>query len=322
MTQIIEKIAVNIPASEAAENCPFKLDCDAVGDEEEDILDDDKDSVQKIQENNGGTLGKNLASGSQGAAGTTNDLYGLDKATPQERFDTKVTNEKIRVKPAAGVADRGNGLYPFGVAAHHIIPGNASLKVSSLYNYMIQNGSVEDDNGKTFKIKENIGYNINGAHNGAWLVGNYAIRSKASPTGSTWSVLTGDDTTKKWCINYVAAAIKETGVQFHDVHTQYSEEVKSKLEAIKTQLQTHQTFCAECQTKTEVPPPYRIKERLYDISRGLKALLLVSDPNQWKLPWITSDKWKEELINPNSVFAQAYEDADPSNTRPTKRRRT
>ena len=311
MTQIIEMVAVNIPASEESEKCPFKLECKSADEEGENIADDDLQSVQIIQENNGGTLGKNLESGSQGAKGTTNDFYKVDGAKPEERVDTKTTGEKIQIKPVEGFADKGQGLYPFGVAAHHVVPGNAALKKSDLYDYMVKGKSVTDKTGKSFTIKENIGYNINGAHNGVWLVGNYAIRSATSPNGKTWSLLTADPGAQNWCINYVAAAVKKTSAQFHDVHVEYSEKVMAALNAISVGLRKHQTFCEDCKSKTEVPPPYRVKLRLYNISRNLKGRLMVSNPSHWKLPWVTSDKWKAEILNPTSSFKKAYEEANP-----------
>jgi hypothetical protein len=54
-------------------------------------------------------------------------------------------------------------------AAHHCIPGEASLaKASALHNFMRKGGP---DN-----LESDIGYNVNSGENGIWLPGNYAVR--------------------------------------------------------------------------------------------------------------------------------------------------
>jgi hypothetical protein len=81
----------------------------------------------------------------------------------------------------------GDQEFPFVVAAHHLIPGNASLGESRLKKLMTKSSAARIA-GKARRIKNHIGYNVNGAHNGAWLPGNYAIRPKKTSlekTGST-----------------------------------------------------------------------------------------------------------------------------------------
>lgn len=57
---------------------------------------------------------------------------------------------------------------PVHSAAHHLIPGNASLKTSQLLPHLHTEG----------KATGNIGYDVNNFENGVWLGGNYALRGK------------------------------------------------------------------------------------------------------------------------------------------------
>ena len=301
------------------ETCPFGEDVTGVSAiDNEDIADDDKDSVQEKQANNGGVLGDNLNNGSNGKDKTWKGApYPPTDAEKQAANDSKRKDgEKlqkvwrtVRV-PGAGTIPTGN--YPYTVAAHHLIPGNASLysEENLLQNYMIKDKTVKAG-GKKWQIKYHIGYNVNGAHNGVWLPGNYAIRSKASPTGVTWGKMQEED----WQLNYVAACSKVTKGQFHDTHEDYSDSVRELLNKIAVSLNQHQCTCKICADKNggHIPPPYFIKMRLYKLSNYLRFNLTLG-PSRWRRPWFASGRWrnvvfKGNAVTPSTEFCSAFNQA-------------
>jgi hypothetical protein len=317
-------------------DCPFKepggKDCEV---EKENVKKDDKPgaAVDEAQDNDGGTLGRNLQSGSLGSPATVNDKFpynGGKKRDPEKRVDTRRTNGKQKVS-VKGDGTRRN----YTVAAHHCIPGEASLHKSELFmNYMAKhNPSNEDgeeegrvefmvgDAQKSFKIEFHIGYNVNGSHNGVWLPGNYAIRGPShSPGGVTWGVLVEDPTQRAWCLAYMTACVAKTGGQFHDSHEEYNRMALRWLEKISTALMNHHPTCNTCQTNEKLPPPYAMKERLYLFSAFLK-LQVTGHPMTWKTPWITSDKFKAMITvggtgRITQAFIDAYTAAVPDNPSP------
>ncbi len=327
MTEVSEASTIAMLESNFP-RCPFNEtdpgDCE---EESENIPRDDSPSVKVAaqQANNGGTLGRNLASGSSGKKGTTNDLYpfnGGKNRDPDKRIDSRRTNMKEKVTVVGdGTARR------YTVAAHHLIPGEASLAPSKLFNYMYKkkpgSGTVDvriGDQTKTFKIERHIGYNVNGAHNGVWLPGNYAIRKATSPRrGISWEPLYAVD--PDWCFRYMAASVAKTSGQFHDSHGEYSGNVLNWLEKVTTALMNHIPTCQEdCKSKDKLLPPYAIKQRLYLLSAFLR-IQLRGHPSAWKLPWITSDRFKPLITNAdgtvNEKFLKAYAQAAPLNPKPS-----
>ncbi len=272
------------------EKCPFKESAEAVEVELEDIKKDDLPSVQEIQDNNGGTLGRNLENASNGKAGTVNAICAAPTPTAVPRVDTRHNSGgEVNVK-------KDQKDYRYSVAAHHLIPGEASLAPSRLYKkYMVEGGKVTTKSGKEHEILANIGYNVNGAHNGVWLPGNYAIRATTSPNpGVSWGELgpEWDD----WCFDYMCACVVKAGGQFHDSHTGYSEKVLAYLNKLHRALVVHQDACQECQSKDKIPPPYPLKNRLYQASIELRGFLKTIPGGIWKLPWCTSDRFKADLL--------------------------
>ena len=283
--------------------CPFKVEGPDTAEEEgEAPANDDLEAAASVQESNGGTLGENLGKGSPagwGKSGTINDIFPPSDMDAAPRTDS-TTDPSLRVKV-------GSKDYGYIVAAHHLIPGDASLSPSGLYKkYMKKGGQVTTPAGKTYTLKTNIGYNVNGNHNGVWLPGNYAIR-KSKPqfnsTGQTWSVLI--ETDGKWCYAYMTACVDKAGGQFHDSHGRfYSPAVLDVLDKIEFKLVAHQDSCEECKGKTEIYPPYVLKARLYAFSKYLRGQVRLKPV--WKNPWITSDRFKEDLqkhgrIEPDKV---------------------
>jgi A nuclease family of the HNH/ENDO VII superfamily with conserved AHH len=288
MTEIAEAVAVAL-GEPITEKCPFKEEGPDVSPEVEDVINDDRDSADVLQDNNGGTLGKNLIKGSPdgwGKDGTINKLYPPSMTiAPQPRVDSKM-------QPSLKVTVQ-NDDYPFKVAAHHLVPGDASLSPSELYlHYMVKDATGQTAGGRQFTIKANIGYNVNGNHNGVWLPGNYAIRQGATKKQVSWREL-GED---PWCFEYMKACVAKTGGQFHDAHTHYSGAVLKILNKIHVLIGAHQdSGCEDCSSKTELYPPYRLKVRLYVLSRYLRSKLRMA-PGKWKYPWFTSDRFKDEMM--------------------------
>lgn len=312
-------IAVGGLQKELEEECPFKDDRKGASEEaeQEELADDYKKGVQKAQANNGGTLGKNLSAASNGTDGTwRNAPFEPSAHQPYPPKDSKRRDGIKHPSPWAKVLVPGTetitaSSFPYTVAAHHLIPGNASLYngENDLQDYMIKGKTVKA-NGKSFTIKYHIGYNVNGAHNGVWLPGNYAIRKAASPTGVTWGKMGNED----WQLNYVAACAKVAKGQFHDAHTEYNDSVRDLLNAIAVELKHHQCHCKLCQDElgSEVPPPYLIKGRLYHLSRYLKANLTLT-PSRWRRPWFASDRWRDVVfkgsVKPCDDFVDAFKQA-------------
>jgi len=154
-----------------------------------------------------------------------------------------------------------------------------------------------------------------------WLPGNYAIK-KANPKkkqpsttpvkGKSWSALS--NTHEPWQYQYVAGACKAGRGQFHDSHEEpYSATVRSNLAKIVTALSTHlDSPCPDCSGKKKVlPPPHRIKRRLYALSQTLRGFVQ-GPPQAWKAPWFTSQKWSEKIFEDGEIkedFLKAYANA-------------
>jgi hypothetical protein len=72
-------------------------------------------------------------------------------------------------------------LFPLTCAAHHIIPAQASLRDSKLIQWLVH-GSISaqtKDGEGTGRLAKNVGYDVNGAQNGIWLPGPYALSTDA-----------------------------------------------------------------------------------------------------------------------------------------------
>ncbi len=308
MTELIEQVAFGNLSAEIKDECPYADPSEGADeDEDEDCTTDDGPAAKSRQANDGGVLGKNLISGSQGKAGTVGGPCGLEKAKSDKRIDTRRERLYVKVK---GTDELNDGVHGFTVAAHHLIPGEAALAKSTLLNFMAKGRTVTitvvKKNGqkvdKKKKVSKHIGYNVNGAHNGVWLPGNYYIRSRSSPRrGKSWSDL-GDD---PWCLHYVAAATKAAQAQFHDTHEAYSEKVLEVLNKISLVLRKHE--CEDCEEDT-INPPFIIKVRLYNISNFLRSQLK-GGPSGWKAPWLSSDRWGPVIVQGkkvNATFLKAY----------------
>jgi len=326
-------------AEEIRVMCPLAFDCQELKFEDEnEEVDDVGAKIVTIdkgtgfsyayftQKSEGGTLGKNIQTGSIGAPGTfltTIKAQGKEKvvhvpggiyyrkhynyAIP--RMDTSTTQKRIKITNDASMPADG---YPFTVAAHHLIPGNESLKVSELWRLInktndpnrrliIYEGDTRIDEPQTiqpintpkgtWKVAQNIGYNVNGAHNGVWLPGNYAMIQGRNPDNThAWKKQTED-----WRREYIYRVSKEISGQFHDRHTTYSGAiVKNLLNPIGQALRDHLMNCPECQKKRgqEISPPYPVIHSLFKASAWLKKKVS-GTPAEWLTPYLTTDKWHD-----------------------------
>jgi hypothetical protein len=304
VTQIGEAVAAAMINAQI-QKCPFQdpEPPDDPSPEDEDFPWDDSLSMRAAQANSGSKLGKNVESGAPGAEGTWNVLGGDPPRYQRKQVDTARGGDDVKV--------RGRN-YPYTVAAHHLIPGNAALYESKLFkSYMKKDGKMEVDEPTemTFTVSRNIGYNVNGSHNGVWLPGSYAIRAGVHASGETWSVLMEDPRHQEWCYDYMATVVKKVDGQFHDTHTSYNENALKVLEKLATKLVKHQVICKDCKDKKKVPPPYGIKAKLYRLSRYFRSQV-TARPRRWKAPWMTSDQVRTDIwLNPlrKRTFLKLYD---------------
>ena len=219
MTELIESVAIEEGALDkhSEEDCPFcKSGEPAV---EENVLDPslDEDISQQIGLVEVETYTLNNCAAQLGTA-----LGGKDSLPPHREvaWEDKVLE--------------------IAYAAHHLIPGNGSLKPSALLKcgkYLLGPKQLEG----------NIGYNVNCKENGVWLPGNYAYSQKE--TGTEWG--TKGKTFKEFHKvdpgDYVGAVIEHTTLQFHDAHRAYNTFVKLQLNKIKDKLDQgiDQPWCPE-----------------------------------------------------------------------------
>lgn len=152
-------------------------------------------------------------------------------------------------------------------AAHHLIPGNASLKrATSLRKY------IEEAKGK---ISGDIGYDVNSRKNGVWLPGSYAVREKL-PFGIKWSQYQFQN-------KYAIRAMKVHNAQFHDSHPDYSKNVLRTLRKIAAKIVTGGSEkCSICGKTLEDKsrPPYGLVGRLDAVSRFHRKFL-VGPAHKW-----------------------------------------
>jgi len=218
----------------------------------------------------------------------------------------------------AGRIDR----WPVTCAAHHLIPAQASLRDSALLGYLIKQG--KPDKVKTSKrqytkdgyLLASVGYNVNGAENGEWLPGPYAMRGVWSafnafpdeedenpPDDSGLSpdaAMPEDPSTQ---FDYAVVTMKKAWGQFHDAHPDYSKVVKLALNTIAAKMveSSDAAFCEECPDRKEddpLPPPHYLLARLNGISKRL-WFRVSGTPSSWHPDLFTSKKALEYMNRPS-----------------------
>jgi len=170
---------------------------------------------------------------------------------------------------------------PVHTAAHHLIPGNASLKPCELMPYLHKEGMATG----------NIGYDINNYQNGSWLAGNYALRGEDGlaswgPEGSGFAA-----TYSVQPQVYAFAAIAKLNRQFHDAHSDYSKFVIQVLDLLAKKLEeTKDLWCPEAKNQSDKPEERQMKmlaARLNTVSLRMKTMVEGAGPN-WKTNVYTS----------------------------------
>ena len=195
--------------------------------------------------------------------------------------------------------------YPVSLAAHHIIPGKASLPESSLSQYIWA---------KEGKILSDIGYDCDGSENGIWLPTHQAmsanlgkkqsivIHDEATPTstkGLSWAQLsekakqTEENEASYSALflrRYTQQAMEATDTQFHDAHSNYNDFVIRALNKINTFLNTRTALCEKCQKNTQKKsPPYMLVYRLNTLSSQIASRYLRGTPSEKWLSVYTSE---------------------------------
>jgi hypothetical protein len=143
------------------------------------------------------------------------------------------------------------------VAAHHLIPGNASLANSDIMDYLWTDGEAAG----------NIGYNVNSRPNGVWLPGNYAIRP--------WGTRGADAAMNP--VEYVVASVDSWRCQFHDAHEDYNDWVRGDLNKVAAKLEVGEDlWCPEADKNEDSKDRalVGIVSRLHSISARLKRMLV------------------------------------------------
>jgi hypothetical protein len=185
------------------------------------------------------------------------------------------------------------GKLPVQSAAHHLIPGNASLRDSPIMKYLHTEGMD----------KGNIGYNVNNQENGVWLVGNYALRGKEGlpKWGSKGAGFRHKYQQDPY--EYAKAAMMECKRQFHDAHGEYNELVKEVLRLLAEKMRdTMDVWCKENKDRPKNPKDQQLLmlvNRLNTISRRMKKMLEHPGPNWKKNVWTSqfSSRYIEEELS-------------------------
>lgn len=263
MTEIIEQVAFGTVSSEDW-SCPFDHDSPPKRD---DSIDNDLIGIGTI-------LGENMETG---------------KSTLQYPGASKTDKVPYPDKGEYPI-EIGDWCYAAVCAAHHLIPAQASLREASvLLDYMVSKHVAQDLKKKGAhkgKLWSDIGYNVNGTQNGAWLPGSYGVSGSDGFWTSSPSALDDDDEAveaerrrsarsakrnpssvtlhgarhdiddpKNKKAQYVLKATELFSAQFHDSHKPYSDKVlKALIKIGEAYARAEKKFiietgCKECEKR-------------------------------------------------------------------------
>ncbi|MBN1441710.1 MAG: AHH domain-containing protein [Planctomycetes bacterium] len=216
----------------------------------------------------------------------------------------------------------GDDRYPLSLAAHHIVPGKASLPRSDLRKFIWKSEG---------KIKGDIGYDVDGAENGVWLPTHAKLSAgmgkrqtiqicdEDNPARTLSYAELGEKKPKKkidgewkevedaagaplaFIEHYTRAAMDLTRRQFHDSHSDYSNHVVKRLNKLHVKLCKITRDCPDCKKMLgeKLPPPYGLVHRLNAIS-GLLRGKLQGPPTSWTPPVFTSNYAKSYRVDARS----------------------
>jgi hypothetical protein len=186
--------------------------------------------------------------------------------------------------------------YPLSIAAHHILPGEASLPKSTIAKYIWKGGTIRSD----------VGYDCDGSENGVWLPTHQVMSARLGkaqktvihdeenprPTkGMSWEQLStrakeneGSATTysQLFLPRYTQQAMKLARCQFHDSHSNYNRYVIKKLDEIALILRNKSSSCKKCSDDDgKKSPPYLLVYKLNRLSSVIRGLLVGPPKKTW-----------------------------------------
>jgi len=200
-----------------------------------------------------------------------------------ETNDASILGTNLGVRPVWSIKHKVDSEDPIAdgaetnivPAAHHLLPGNASVgKANLIHKYMLWNGV------NTLGLSGQIGYNINCAENGVWLPGNYAVR-KETDYKKNFSQFK-----EPFKDAYAKAAMENAGdLQLHDAHKAYNGNVLDTLQNVAKKLDAEwkdHSGCPLCKKKLENKnkPPYGLVGRLNRLSEEHKKALIHPEMNK------------------------------------------
>lgn len=260
----------------------------------------------------GTTLGKRMKAGKSTSnnpghgGGLSVDARANPTEDPDHALYRKENPRPIRLANPSGTKTVS---YPVTCAAHHLIPAQASLKVSPLVQWLIKKGKPDVFRGCTKNgiVEHSVGYDVNGTQNGIWLPGPYAMKGKwkfypAFPDEENENPGGGDEDFENDDVeehpstqfDYAVQSMRLSETQFHDAHPDYSRCVELALLAVNDKMDksAQPGMCDKCGGKLNeepYPTPYRLIDKLSAISKRLQGRLSAG-PRAWKAPLFTSEK--------------------------------
>src|SRR5437016_11980808 len=139
-----------------------------------DAQDGDEDADGQMPDNSGKKLGTNLSNeGKAAPRGTVSVYY---KQTEVLKYPAGRKKKKIQVYEESVEEEE----YELQYAPHHLVPGNESLKGSSVVQFLgdddvIANFKLKGEPASVIKTGMSVGYDVNNDKNGEWLPSPYAL---------------------------------------------------------------------------------------------------------------------------------------------------
>jgi A nuclease family of the HNH/ENDO VII superfamily with conserved AHH len=314
MTEIGEAITIPEfvpPGIHDKDTCPWEQTGDTTA-KKMDPPEVDEDTPGSIPKNMGKKLGDNLE---KSPAGEKEPLDGKDfkKVTVMyKRAGAKLVykeggkQKKVQpFAPAEATDDPDEWEYDVQYAPHHLIPGNESLKNSTVVRYMGDDNVIEVyKENQPSKIKDNqsIGYDVNAAENGVWLPSPYALSMRKNEWPSEaaieairqragkWTGPTGAVASEEFKMAFAVATMEQLNPprQFHMRHAEYSNKVREILNAIGTRMWFLSIGACPFAKSTMVDgkwdAPAGLLDRLHLLSANLRRLVL---GGVWRDPLFT-----------------------------------
>lgn len=248
-------------------------------------------ATKKMAENDGGKLGSNLTKEKELApsADSVSITYEREGNPITHGKKGKVVQPYKRIKSTA-VNPTEEYLLQYG--AHHLIPGNESLKGSAIVSFMGDDTTIESyKEGQPSYVDGSVDYDVNDAANGVWLPSPYALSNTFEWPAieaikvikkRLGAVIAGE--TEDFKEAYVAEAIHVSGDrQFHTRHQDYSNKVREILGVVAAKMKL--VACPVNGSKNgKFDPPMGLVERLNVLSENMREFLIGP---VWRSPLFT-----------------------------------